>query len=51
MNYYSKYLKYKKKYLDLKQLVGGQQENEEKESKEEFLMRSIGAALYINSYQ
>ena len=47
-SYYSKYLKYKKKYLDLKQLVGGVQK---KETKEDILTRSIGAALYIKSFE
>jgi len=52
-SYYSKYLKYKKKYLDLKQLIGGEPENglEEKKRKEDVLTRSIGAALYINSFE
>ena len=49
----NKYLKYKKKYLDLKQLIGGDLENglEEKKRKEDVLTRSIGAALYINSFE
>jgi len=47
-SYYSKYLKYKKKYLDLKQLVGGVQKNE---TKEDILTRSVGAALYIKSFE
>ena len=52
-SYYSKYLKYKKKYLDIKQLIGGDLENglEEKKRKEDVLTRSIGAALYINSFE
>ena len=47
-SYYSKYLKYKKKYLDLKQLVGGVQKNK---TKEDVLIRSVGAALYIKSFE
>lgn len=52
-SYYSKYLKYKKKYLDLKHLLGGNQENESevKKSKEEFLMGNSAVALYINSFE
>jgi hypothetical protein len=55
--YYSKYLKYKNKYLDLKQLMGGglekdkENELEKKKTKEDVLKKSIGAALYINSFE
>ena len=28
MNYYEKYLKYKKKYLDLKKILGGNDNNQ-----------------------
>ena len=52
-SYYSKYLKYKKKYLDLKHLLGGNQKNEleVKKSKEELLMENVAVALYINSFE
>ena len=53
--YYSKYLKYKNKYLDLKQLMEGgldkENELEKKKTKEDVLKKSIGTALYINSFE
>ena len=53
-SYYAKYLKYKKKYLDLKQLIGGQDDKELVETQKkavDVLIKSIGAALYIRSFK
>ena len=45
-SYYAKYLKYKKKYLDLKQLIGGQDDKELVETQKravDVLIKSIGS--------
>ena len=52
--FYKKYCKYKKKYLDLKQLIGGNEDKEsgEKERKAiDVLIENPAVALYIRSFR
>ena len=52
-SYYSKYLKYKKKYLDLKKLIGGD-DNEEPSGpkKSEILLEdNLGLKLYMEGFE
>jgi len=50
-SYYSKYLKYKKKYLDLKQLIGGGEEDKQKKLTVDKIASNPALALYVKSFE